>query len=556
MRWHSQSAVLMRNLYRAKYRLWPCLIEYLVFNPTLLKSPSRMVTAVAVTLLETHLLISSHPLPHHQATSFRGIVEMLPLGVPDSRHPQDFSTYPIDDHYAGSPNSALQSSEASHRHQFFDGLPSFQTERGFLSVAASPSDSFGTNYNLPATMANQHDISAWDPRSSPLQELQHFSYPPYLGSANYHYNSPFDSRRSRDLLEMMDQSSVPRTSSSLYGRSLFEHGTETNLSPFPTEAFFQDPVAPHFSAYPHYDAQEGSKEFLELGFDQSHNSEYVQDSTQMASSHQDVENWSLSPGSDDGRLVYGETALVDFEDRHEENEEPYAKLIHKALMSTETHSMVLQDIYAWFRQNTNKGNSESKGWMNSIRHNLSMNAAFKKTERKVPGDETKKSTEWVLEDFAVKDGVQSTTRYRMKGSGSKKFYRSDAATTARQSSGRKGGLSTSKTKQQRHRVKDERSEPQRPCRLIELPGHPYMQQPPPRSTRFEHAHPASPSPKAESPPSPGLLDYRAYSLDGNPYADACSLENVHLVDTSGENLFSDNRDPYDYLDHHNQQRYV
>jgi len=31
------------------------------------------------------------------------------------------------------------------------------------------------------------------------------------------------------------------------------------------------------------------------------------------------------------------------------------------------------------------------------------------------GDETKKSTEWVLEDFAIKDGVQSTTRYRQGG---------------------------------------------------------------------------------------------------------------------------------------------
>lgn len=55
-------------------------------------------------------------------------------------------------------------------------------------------------------------------------------------------------------------------------------------------------------------------------------------------------------------------------------EEPYAKLIYRALMSTPDHSMALQDIYRWVRTNTNKGNSDSKGWMNSIRHNLSMNA--------------------------------------------------------------------------------------------------------------------------------------------------------------------------------------
>jgi hypothetical protein len=52
---------------------------------------------------------------------------------------------------------------------------------------------------------------------------------------------------------------------------------------------------------------------------------------------------------------------------------PYAKLIYHALMSTPTRSMVLQEIYQWFRENTNKGSSDSKGWMNSIRHNLSMN---------------------------------------------------------------------------------------------------------------------------------------------------------------------------------------
>jgi len=55
-------------------------------------------------------------------------------------------------------------------------------------------------------------------------------------------------------------------------------------------------------------------------------------------------------------------------------DEPYAKLIYRALMSKPDHSMVLQDIYQWFRVNTNKGSSDNKGWMNSIRHNLSMNA--------------------------------------------------------------------------------------------------------------------------------------------------------------------------------------
>lgn len=54
--------------------------------------------------------------------------------------------------------------------------------------------------------------------------------------------------------------------------------------------------------------------------------------------------------------------------------EPYAKLIHRALMGAPSHSMALQEIYQWFIDNTEKGSSAGSGWRNSIRHNLSMNA--------------------------------------------------------------------------------------------------------------------------------------------------------------------------------------
>lgn len=53
---------------------------------------------------------------------------------------------------------------------------------------------------------------------------------------------------------------------------------------------------------------------------------------------------------------------------------PYSQLIYQALKETEGHRLQLQDIYAWFEKNTNKGKDQGKGWQNSIRHNLSMNA--------------------------------------------------------------------------------------------------------------------------------------------------------------------------------------
>lgn len=55
------------------------------------------------------------------------------------------------------------------------------------------------------------------------------------------------------------------------------------------------------------------------------------------------------------------------------SDEPYAQLIYRAFMSRPNKSMTLQEIYQWFRENTDKAKSTGKGWQNSIRHNLSMN---------------------------------------------------------------------------------------------------------------------------------------------------------------------------------------
>jgi hypothetical protein len=79
-----------------------------------------------------------------------------------------------------------------------------------------------------------------------------------------------------------------------------------------------------------------------------------------------------SEASEDGGNSSREMTAVEGEEPA--TDEPYAKLIYRALMSKPNHSMVLQEIYQWFRENTVKGGSDTKGWMNSIRHNLSMNA--------------------------------------------------------------------------------------------------------------------------------------------------------------------------------------
>lgn len=54
---------------------------------------------------------------------------------------------------------------------------------------------------------------------------------------------------------------------------------------------------------------------------------------------------------------------------------PYSILIYRALKSADGNRLSLQGIYRWFEVNTDKAKDPNhKGWQNSIRHNLSMNA--------------------------------------------------------------------------------------------------------------------------------------------------------------------------------------
>ncbi|KPM45916.1 hypothetical protein AK830_g566, partial [Neonectria ditissima] len=135
--------------------------------------------------------------------------------------------------------------------------------------------------------------------------------------------------------------------------------------------------------------------------------------------------------------------------------EPYAQLICRALRSRPDYSMTLQEIYQWFRDNTDKTEVMGKGWQNSIRHNLSMNAAFDKRDpdqsspaaartgyqaRMRAVRNAKRSTEWILTDWAIRDGVQSTTRYRKDA----------PARNSQRAGNRKGGCKSSRVKTRAH----------------------------------------------------------------------------------------------------------
>ncbi|KAK2599927.1 hypothetical protein QQS21_005311 [Conoideocrella luteorostrata] len=150
-------------------------------------------------------------------------------------------------------------------------------------------------------------------------------------------------------------------------------------------------------------------------------------------------------------------------------DEPYAKLIYRAFMDRAGHAMTLQEIYQWFRENTAKAVAGTGGWQNSIRHNLSMNAAFKsktksssKSGKATSGsEEPKRPNEWALEEWAVGKGVESTTRYRRSNYSRRGVSGRNAAATSadnalaaeysakRAVSGHKGGCATRVSRQRK-----------------------------------------------------------------------------------------------------------
>ena len=85
--------------------------------------------------------------------------------------------------------------------------------------------------------------------------------------------------------------------------------------------------------------------------------------TRSSTPHDDL---SMMPSRDPKNELNDDSPL--------DKEQPYAQLIYRALMDAPGHTMILRDIYDWFKQNTDKAaDKETKGWQNSIRHNLSMN---------------------------------------------------------------------------------------------------------------------------------------------------------------------------------------
>ncbi|TVY35220.1 Fork-head transcriptional regulator [Lachnellula occidentalis] len=452
------------------------------------------------------------------------------------RRRHQINSLPLNFQYAESSGTPMQS---THQMLSFDGLPRAQNDQQFM-ITPSTVPSISSNYSLTTPMAMPQASTVW---SDPSHTSMDFDS---QNTNDYYDYSPSITGNEQDspFLRGMSYSEVPRTCFPCDPRMLNDGGNMA-LDSFDASAYMMDPNKNDMQTSTEptstslgFDALENSHNFSRLSISHSPKLEDEPPSSDHFSFNKPTPfPLPSSEPSENGGTSSREMTAVDGDDPSAD--EPYAKLIHRALMSAPDHSMVLQEIYEWFRKHTAKGASDTKGWMNSIRHNLSMNAAFKKTERKTPGDETKKSTEWVLEEFAIKDGVQSTTRYR-KGTGAKKFMKTENPAPSRQSSGRKGGISASKTKLQRQQARSI-------ClsgthRSRHGHGHEFL-----RSPHFpapRHSSPLTP-PTHENIPGVGCNPYffpKQQQME-MPYEDMCGLQDVQgvYIDDNGP-LFANSQD--------------
>jgi hypothetical protein len=93
----------------------------------------------------------------------------------------------------------------------------------------------------------------------------------------------------------------------------------------------------------------------------------------LCSDHESALPWGLVTTSPDDYRMELTTPLQPTSDNSSwDPTAPYAQLLYQALKNAPGKTMKLCEIYDWFRNNIKK---EDIGWENSIRSNLSMNAA-------------------------------------------------------------------------------------------------------------------------------------------------------------------------------------
>lgn len=270
-----------------------------------------------------------------------------------------------------------ESLQSIHRTFAFDGLPRTQPDQNsMIPHPVSGPNLFHSNYSLSNQMSIPQALLPWGDLNqlpSHLDELDPNGY--YEYSSNITGNSPDNS-----FLRRINFSETPRCMPDDIG---LHHEHNMSLDDVYGQSSLYTANAPRKPGCQLLSSTRSSTGFIavdnlrdpsQLSLSTSPRGDTERDVVDSGMLFDKVSPFRLpsSQASEDGGASSREMTAVEGEEPT--SDEPYAKLIYRALMSKPNHSMVLQEIYQWFRENTVKGSSDTKGWMNSIRHNLSMNA--------------------------------------------------------------------------------------------------------------------------------------------------------------------------------------
>ena len=129
--------------------------------------------------------------------------------------------------------------------------------------------------------------------------------------------------------------------------------------------------------------------------------------------------FSSSPSSSQQQQQQ-EGEAADYADDGEKPPYSYATLIGMAILRADQRRLTLSGIYQWIMHNFRYYRDSDAGWQNSIRHNLSLNKAFKKQER--PKDEPGKGNYWVIEQGCESQFLKRHLRKPLLSSRGRQFH--------------------------------------------------------------------------------------------------------------------------------------
>lgn len=264
----------------------------------------------------------------------------------------------------------------------FHGLPRMQSDQQYMVDVPGTSPMHPDDYSLAISATMPQPSTMWSSAN-----LAPMSFDDQPVSDYYRYSTAAASHEPEDsFLRSIEFSDIPR-SWTPYDPSILDESNQAGetLDPALYMIRHDDDDMQRSSDRPAlgFDTLENSQRFSRLSISRSPKLEtHTTVLDHLAAPNLNHFKHQPCEDSDGGGRNSREMTAMEPEDHSVE--EPYAKLIHRALMSVPSHSMVLQEIYQWFRENTIRGTADDKGWMNSIRHNLSMNAVRTLTIRRRP----------------------------------------------------------------------------------------------------------------------------------------------------------------------------